>query len=349
MSSWVPGPSGQKVGGNSLFSCFFDLVFYRYFFDFGSLFDSIFREISCFLHHFFEYEICIDFASILERILISFSMVVWWISHSRIHLARSLAKLVFEQQYGVLRSKSRFYPFRKHNFSWFSWSFSIPVLALTFYAPRLPADPLARSECIRSFVFSLRALQAPCLGTTLGGTPPPEPHPQGPPTHPQDPHPPTPPHPPLVRVEGYSKWMVIPDVFFPKWLKNWCLFRVHGYSEGSYFNLKFESNKQGRAHWVIRCRRHWLLRWDHCNVSVQSQRGAACKDHQEHPGAPQEHQAHTRTAKEHPRSIQELPRSIQKHPRSTQKRPGALEPVQAKWLTHSTRTRLSQESTQSTE
>ena len=50
---------------------------------------------------------------------------------------------------------------------------------MIFYAPRLPADPLARSECIRSFVSSLRALLAPCLGTTLGGTPTPEPHPQG--------------------------------------------------------------------------------------------------------------------------------------------------------------------------
>ena len=49
-------------------------------------------------------------------------MVFWWISRSRIHLARSLAKLVFEQQYGVLRSKSRFYPFRK---TWFSMIFLI--------------------------------------------------------------------------------------------------------------------------------------------------------------------------------------------------------------------------------
>ena len=49
---------------------------------------------------------------------------------------------------------------------------------------------------------------------------------------------PTPPHTPLVRVEGYSKWMVIPS--------GW-LFRVHGYSVGSYFNSNFESNKQGRA------------------------------------------------------------------------------------------------------
>ena len=36
-----------------------------------------------------------------------------------------------------------------------------------FYVPRFPADPLVRSECIRSFVCSLRALQVPFLGSTL--------------------------------------------------------------------------------------------------------------------------------------------------------------------------------------
>ena len=281
----IPGRTSKK----SIF--FSNRFFIGFWMVFGSLLVSILDDFLCFLHHFFEYEICIDFASILERILISFSMVVWWISHSRIHLARSLAKLVFEQQYGVLRSKSRFYPFRKHNFSWFSWSFSIPVLALTFYAPRLPADPLARSECIRSFVFSLRALQAPCLGTTLGGTPPPEPHPQGPPTHPQDPHPPTPPHPPLVRVEVYSKWMFIPSGWLfrvqnaiPKWLKNWVtygvrlqlkirvqqtrawLFQVDGYSECMAIPWGPTSTQNSNptnkdALKLSQCRKHLLLRW----------------------------------------------------------------------------------------
>jgi hypothetical protein len=103
---------------------------------------------------------------------------------------------------------------------------------MILYAPRLPADPHVRSECIRSFVCSLRALQAPCLGTTLGGTPPQEPHPQGhphpPPRTPQGPphhhHPTpphiTPPHPPpaspsgrLFQVDGYSKWVVIPSAW----------------------------------------------------------------------------------------------------------------------------------------
>ena len=98
--------------------------------------------------------------------------------------------------------------------------FRITILAWLLYAPRLPADPLARSECIRSFVCSLRALQAPCLGTTLGGTPPPEPHPQGPPpgpTPPPHPPPPPPPHPTpqtspsqrYVQVDFYSqaRWL----------------------------------------------------------------------------------------------------------------------------------------------
>ena len=70
------------------------------------------------------------------------------------------------------------------------------VCFLICYAPRLPADPLARCECIRFFVCSLRTLPAPCLGNTLGGTPFSEPHPQGPPHPPTQgpPPPPTPPH-----------------------------------------------------------------------------------------------------------------------------------------------------------
>ena len=63
--------------------------------------------------------------------LTSFSMVFWWISRSRIHLARSLAKLVFEQQYSVLRSKSRFYPFRK------TWVF---MIFLIFFDTSLGID-----------------------------------------------------------------------------------------------------------------------------------------------------------------------------------------------------------------
>ena len=111
--------------------------------------------------------------------------------------------------------------------------FSVPVYALIFYAPRLPADLLKRSECIRSFVCSLRALQAPCLGTTLGGPPPQEPHPprdpptpQGPPSthppHPTSPHPTPPPASPrgrLSQVDGYSKWMVIPSAWLSQWVK----------------------------------------------------------------------------------------------------------------------------------
>ena len=85
-----------------------------------------------------------------------------------------------------------------------AYTFPQGLLLMILYAPRLPADPLARSECIRSFVCSLRALQAPCLGTTLGGTPPSRTPPPGTPpsplptTTPRDPpHPPLPPPTPL--------------------------------------------------------------------------------------------------------------------------------------------------------
>ena len=43
------------------------------------------------------------------------------------------------------------------------------------YAPRMPADPFARSEFTRSFVFSFRASKRHVNAHTLGGTPPPEP------------------------------------------------------------------------------------------------------------------------------------------------------------------------------
>ena len=49
-------------------------------------------------------------------------MVFWWLSRSRIHLGRNLANPVFEQQYSVLRSKWRFYPFSK---TWFFMIFLI--------------------------------------------------------------------------------------------------------------------------------------------------------------------------------------------------------------------------------
>ena len=118
------------------------------------------------------------------------------------------------------------------------------------YTPRLPADPLIRR------MYTLLRMLAPCRASALsryhpGWDPTPRTSPPGipPGTHPPTPtHPtprhPIPPHPPLVRVEGYSKWMVIPS--------GW-LFRVDGYSEcmvglfRSHFSSKFESNKQGYA------------------------------------------------------------------------------------------------------
>ena len=101
------------------------------------------------------------------------------------------------------------------------------------HAPNVYAPSYSRSVPCKRLVSV-----PPWVGPHPQNPTPREPHPppKGPPP---PPHPtPTPPHPPLVRVEGYSKWMVIPS--------GW-LFRVHGYSVGSYFNSKFESNKQGRA------------------------------------------------------------------------------------------------------
>ena len=98
------------------------MSFFIFFIIFGPRGAPFWDLFPAFWHHLFEYESCIDFISILGWILTSFSMVFWWISRSRIHLARSLAKLVFEQQYCVLRSKSRFYPFRK---TWFFMIFLI--------------------------------------------------------------------------------------------------------------------------------------------------------------------------------------------------------------------------------
>ena len=67
-------PSADFV---ELIFVFFSVRFLEYFWlDFGSLLRSIVNDFQCFLHPFFDHEICIDFPSILERFLTSFSMVV---------------------------------------------------------------------------------------------------------------------------------------------------------------------------------------------------------------------------------------------------------------------------------
>ncbi len=67
-SPGIPGRTSKK-------STFFSN---RFLIGFSLVFDSplgsIFDDFLCFLHHFFEYEICIDFASILGWIWISFLM-----------------------------------------------------------------------------------------------------------------------------------------------------------------------------------------------------------------------------------------------------------------------------------
>ena len=129
---------------------------------------------------------------------------------------------------------------------------------MIFYAPRLPADPPTRSECIRSFVYPLRALQAPCLGTTLGGTHPQRTPPPG--TPPRDPPHPTP-------TTRQSEWKAIPS--------GW-LFQVDGFSEC----MAVPRGPTSTQH-------KGVLRLCFGGVvvpSVQPQRSAACKDlAQEHP------------------------------------------------------------------
>ena len=53
------------------------------------------------------------------------------------------------------------------------------VFGITLYAPRLPADPLARSEFTRYFVHSLLSDKRHANAHTLGGTPPQEPPSEG--------------------------------------------------------------------------------------------------------------------------------------------------------------------------
>ena len=152
------------------------------------------------------------------------------------------------------------------------------------YAPRLPADPLTRSECIRSFVYPLRALQAPCLGTTLGGThpqrtpPPGTPPPKGPP--PTPPQPPVSPSGRLFRVDGYSKWMAFPSA----WLFRGVLLQLNTRTCSDSVNAE-----------SIDCFGGVIV------PSVQSQRGAVCKD----------------LAQEHPKSSPGAPRSTPRAPSST--------------------------------
>ena len=67
-----PGLTWQNLRFPTFFSNRFLIGFWMVF---GSLLSSILDDVRCFLHHFFEYEICIDFASILGWILTSFSMV----------------------------------------------------------------------------------------------------------------------------------------------------------------------------------------------------------------------------------------------------------------------------------
>ena len=137
---------------------------------------------------------------------------------------------------------------------------------------------LARRPACTLRMYTLLHMLAPCLASALSryhpgwGPTPREPHPQGPP--PRDP--PTPPQPPvspsgrLFRVDGYSKWMAFPSA----WLFRGVLLQLNTRTCSDSVNAE-----------SIDCFGGVIV------PSVQSQRGAACKDlTQEHPksspGAP---------------------------------------------------------------
>ena len=70
-----PGSPGIPVSAPLFPTLFSNIVLIGFWMVFGSLLNSSLDGFLCFLHHFFEYEICIEFASILGRILTSFSTV----------------------------------------------------------------------------------------------------------------------------------------------------------------------------------------------------------------------------------------------------------------------------------
>jgi hypothetical protein len=81
--------------------------------DFGFQCVAKFRNFLTILASLFEYRFCIDFSWIVHRlwdgIVIDFPLFL----HTDIAPLPNLATLVFEQHYGVLRSKSSFYNPRK--------------------------------------------------------------------------------------------------------------------------------------------------------------------------------------------------------------------------------------------
>ena len=137
---------------------------------------------------------------------------------------------------------------------------------------------LARRPAYTLRMYTLLRIPAPCFASALsryhpGWDPTPsEPHPQGPP--PRDP--PTPPQPPvspsgrLFRVDGYSKWMAFPSA----WLFRGVLLQLNTRTCSDSVNAE-----------SIDCFGGVIV------PSVQSQRGAVCKDlaqehHKSSPGAP---------------------------------------------------------------
>ena len=160
------------------------------------------------------------------------------------------------------------------------WSFTLRACPPTrLYAPNVYAPSYARSVPCKRLV-SVPPWVGPHPQRTQGSPP------QGPPPPPPPRDPPTPPQPPvspsgrLFRVDGYSKWMAFPSA----WLFRGVLLQLNTRTCSDSVNAE-----------SIDCFGGVIV------PSVQSQRGAACKD----------------LAQEHPKSSPGAPRSTPRAPSST--------------------------------
>jgi hypothetical protein len=88
----------------------------------------LFAHFPCFLHRFFKYVFSIDLAMLFGMLFHRFSSTV---SIYIVPLSH-IANLVFEQQYGVLRSKSRFYLFYENSIFQISTPRLLHFFALLF-------------------------------------------------------------------------------------------------------------------------------------------------------------------------------------------------------------------------
>ena len=114
---------------DSIFSSLFSHRFLEWFLmDFGSIFGSLFGWVFIFWLSFFEHVFCIDFSLNFGWNLVSFLMFFWYLYRSHMQPSKSSKNQSFSNEFQWFHSSE------KHDFWWFPWSFSIPVLALFFDA-----------------------------------------------------------------------------------------------------------------------------------------------------------------------------------------------------------------------